>query len=163
MNTHPRAPRAVAVAVAADAAVRDVHLVAPVHRAPSVGQVDDLLAQAASGCRRARLGALEPVEVGGGEREGSVGAMWQLHTRRPTTAGAGALVGALVVRSPPPQRPALLAAAEFPSSTPLELLLGGARLRAWFEVLEDGAGGGSATDANEDVHRPTLDGGLRAA
>ena len=44
-------------------------LVAPVHRASTVGQVNDLLAQAARLHRRARLGALEPADAGVGESE----------------------------------------------------------------------------------------------
>ena len=60
------APRAAAVA---DAAERAADLVAPVHRASTIGQQRDFLAQAAHGSRRARLGTLEPAEAGVGESE----------------------------------------------------------------------------------------------
>ena len=71
-RTLTSSPRAVAVAVAAVAAVRDVHLVAPVHRAATVRQHRDFLAQAARLHRRARLGTLEPAEAGVGEQEDSL-------------------------------------------------------------------------------------------
>ena len=66
-NTHLRAARC--RRRRRRSAERDVHLVAPVHRAAPVRQHRDLLAQAAHLRRRARLGALEPAEVSAGERE----------------------------------------------------------------------------------------------